>query len=364
MTHRKGFTFLAIVTILAIVLGTAACSGKSSTGQDNPTPTPIPLAAAPLKATYTVQRGEVISLIQFSGRISPVKLEDMFFRTDGRVRNVYVKQGDQVKKGQILADLEVLDSLQRRQAQNAFNLRRAEIRLEIAKLQLEQAQASVVEDITSTTSTKDYGILMKQYDVELAQIDLEQTRLENEDVQATIDAAQIVATMDGQVLSVDLYAGTNVAAYKTGVTIGDISQMEVVAEPSSEQLSQLVEGQAASVVASFQPGVALPGSIRQLPYSGKTTSTSDPLTHIALETDPAQAGFGYNDSVRVTITLEQKQDVIWLPIQAVRTFEGRRFVVVQDGSIQRRVDVKVGITGEDRIEIIEGLTEGQIVVSP
>jgi macrolide-specific efflux system membrane fusion protein len=364
MTRRTGMSFLTIVTVMAIVLMAAACSPKSTTKQTNPTPTPIPLSAAPLKPTYTVQKGEVISLIQFTGRISPVKVDSLFFRTDGRVRNVYVKQGDSVKKGQILADLEVLDGLQRKQALNTFNLRRAEIRLELARLQLEQAQASTTQDITTQAPPKNYDIIMKQYQVELAQIDLDQTKIDNEDVQSTIDAAQIVATMDGQVLSVDLYAGTNAAAYKPGVTIGDTTQMEVVAEPSSDQLNQLVEGQPASMVASYQPGVALTGTIRQLPFSGKTSATSDPLTHIAMDTDPTQAGFTYNDSVRVTITLQQKQDVLWLPIQAVRTFEGRRFVVVQDGSIQRRVDVKVGITGEDRIEITEGLTEGQIVVSP
>src|SRR6266508_5323453 len=48
--------------------------------------------------------------------------------------------------------------------------------------------------------------------------------------------------------------------------------------------------------------------------------------------------------------------------QAVREFEGRYFVIVQDGEAQRRVDVKVGIIEEDRIEITEGLAEGQVVV--
>jgi macrolide-specific efflux system membrane fusion protein len=39
-------------------------------------------------------------------------------------------------------------------------------------------------------------------------------------------------------------------------------------------------------------------------------------------------------------------------------------VVIQEGEAQRRVDVKVGITGEDRVEILEGLKEGQVVVAP
>jgi multidrug efflux pump subunit AcrA (membrane-fusion protein) len=62
------------------------------------------------------------------------------------------------------------------------------------------------------------------------------------------------------------------------------------------------------------------------------------------------------------VVLERKDDVLWLPPQAIRTFEGRRFVVVQEGDAQIRVDVKVGIESEDRVEIEEGLSEGQVVI--
>jgi multidrug efflux pump subunit AcrA (membrane-fusion protein) len=68
--------------------------------------------------------------------------------------------------------------------------------------------------------------------------------------------------------------------------------------------------------------------------------------------------------VNVNLILEQKDDVLWLPLQAVREFEGRYFVIARDGDVERRVDVKVGIVDEDRIEIMDGLTEGQVVVAP
>ena len=64
----------------------------------------------------------------------------------------------------------------------------------------------------------------------------------------------------------------------------------------------------------------------------------------------------------MTVVLEARQEILWLPPQAIRTFEGRRFVVLQDEDAQRRVDVKVGIQGEDRVEIEEGLSEGDVVL--
>jgi multidrug efflux pump subunit AcrA (membrane-fusion protein) len=83
---------------------------------------------------------------------------------------------------------------------------------------------------------------------------------------------------------------------------------------------------------------------------------------VTLEVPVNEAGLERGNLVRVTVVLERKDDVLWLPPQAVRTFEGREFVVVQDGEAQLRVDVKVGIESEDRVEIEEGLTEGQIVI--
>jgi multidrug efflux pump subunit AcrA (membrane-fusion protein) len=68
--------------------------------------------------------------------------------------------------------------------------------------------------------------------------------------------------------------------------------------------------------------------------------------------------------IKITVVLQKKDDVLWLPPQAIRSFEGRKFVVVQEGALQQRVDVKTGIISSEKVEIIDGLKEGQIVVSP
>ncbi|UCC61429.1 MAG: secretion protein HlyD, partial [Anaerolineae bacterium] len=59
---------------------------------------------------------------------------------------------------------------------------------------------------------------------------------------------------------------------------------------------------------------------------------------------------------------EEKDDVLWLPPAAIRTFQGREFVIVQEADRQRRADVQIGIESQDRVEILEGLEEDQIVV--
>jgi multidrug efflux pump subunit AcrA (membrane-fusion protein) len=81
--------------------------------------------------------------------------------------------------------------------------------------------------------------------------------------------------------------------------------------------------------------------------------------------DLAQLAFrraGRIAKVNIHIVLERKERVLWLPPDAVRAFEGRRFVVVQEGDRERRATVKVGIETTDKVEILEGVKEGHVVV--
>ncbi len=75
-------------------------------------------------------------------------------------------------------------------------------------------------------------------------------------------------------------------------------------------------------------------------------------------------GYEVGDLVEVVVMLEKSDEVLWLPPQAIRTFEGRRFVVVKDGDGQRRVDVRTGLQSDDRVEIVEGVEEGQVILAP
>ena len=83
-----------------------ACGARGA----QPTPTPFPTPVVPKKPTYTVQRGPVVNTLEFRGRVSPVTEDELFFETDGYVRDIYVAQGDLVKQGDLLAELEISKS--------------------------------------------------------------------------------------------------------------------------------------------------------------------------------------------------------------------------------------------------------------
>jgi multidrug efflux pump subunit AcrA (membrane-fusion protein) len=145
------------------------------------------------------------------------------------------------------------------------------------------------------------------------------------------------------------------------LVMADVNNLEIAATLQSTQISELSTNMPISATPVNRPGDVLPGVIRYLPYQDEQ-GEGDTFVRITLEQSPQESGLELGDRVQVTIPLESKLDVLWLPPQAIRQFEGRRFVVVRDGEVEQRVDVNVGMETEDRVEIEEGLTEGQIVV--
>ncbi len=487
----KSRTFIFILVFLGAAIFLGACTTTAQ--EELPTPTPIPTPIVPTKPTYTVERGPITNELQFTGRIVPVEEEELFFRTAGRVRNVYVKKNDPVTAGQVLADLEFLDNLERQYAADTLSLRRAEIHaenaehyLELFKLsaaspelqialaeqalaeaekaaadakrayQLTQSTASQADidaayaqtiladealenareafepyenkpednivraqlqsrlsaaqqnydaairrynamintssaeeqalaaaqyettlaqladaqyklEMVTSGSSVDRELALKENDVELAQIALEEARLGIQDLEQAIADARLTAPFDGEVYSLGTAEGRSAEAYRVYAVVADMSALEVSADLSSKDTSELETGMTVKIVLANRPSEEFTGVIRQLPYLSTTADDpqdSDPTTRIQMDVDPLEAGLELGDLMRVTVILEQKEDVLWLPPQAIRTFEGRKFVVIQDGEYQARVDVKIGIESEDRVEILEGLEAGQIVIGP
>jgi len=447
------------VLLVVTLIGVAGCSVLPTHRQlvEESTPTPIPTPIVPVKPTYVVQRGDVARQMVFRGRIAPVEEKELFFRSAGHVRNVFVKRDELVAAGQLMADLEIEDlereltsaeleleranvRLERAEREQEFRVRRAQVNLEIARLNVKAArakdpaprkaqadaaleearialqraqdnydaiawrndrgttrQAAALQQATldyqqaqaaydlalQAIGAYEYDVAIKDRLVQLAetaleelqdgldpllQNDVQRASLQVEKLKATIADAQIVAPFDGKILSLSLEPGLPVEAFKPVAIVADPGSLEISADLGSSQLFELTEGMPVTVRLTSRPGDETPGYVRRLPYpyggGGRSASAidEDKSTRVALDTPVAEAGFEQGDMVWMTVVLERSEHALWLPRQAVRLFEGRRFVVVQEGEAQRRVDVKVGIISEDRVEILSGLEEGQVVI--
>jgi multidrug efflux pump subunit AcrA (membrane-fusion protein) len=275
--------------------------------------------------------------------------------------------------------LEAKEKLATARTQATLALSEAEARIAQAEESLRQARARLAElqgqpsvsdaEAALRQAEQDYDQALEDADPEslnmrLLGLDLEQTRLDITDLEGQIADARLVAPFAGQILTLNVKAGDSVQSFDTVGVLADPAALEITAELGSEELSQMALNQEAVITLRDRPGETFFGTVRQLPYpyGGGTVDTGDDDTavHIALN---GAVDLELGELATVSIVLEEKQNVLWLPPAAIRTYQGRDFVVVQlgDGS-QQRVDVLLGIITDERVEVEAGLEEGQVIV--
>lgn len=249
------------------------------------------------------------------------------------------------------------------------DLKIRETGVQVVEAELEQLRDGVDPALSIQVQQAQLALDRLEEGVDPALIsDVEQAQLALEGLQSQLANTQIVAPVGGEVLSLSIQPARPVEAYRTVVIIGDPADAQVSADLPTDQLKHVTEGQKATIVRSADPARTWSGTIIRLPYpygaSGSTESeaATDGLVRISLEGDTSGARLG--DLVRVTVVLEEKGGVLWLPPAAIRTYEGRAFVIVQDGERQRRADVELGIEGSGRVEILAGLEDGQAILAP
>ena len=254
----------------------------------------------------------------------------------------------------------------------------------MAQINLDVAELALIETIRSEPEGS-INIAIQRKNVERAQLELAnvstavdpllvnnvaQAELALERINKRVADSQIIAPFDGMILSLSLSVGRGVEEFRPVVVLADPDDLEVSADLISNQLSDLVEEMPVSVLLLGRPGDPVTGFIRKLPYpygsggSGTTVEELDKSTRIALHTPAAEADMRLGDLVRVSAELERKESVLWLPPQAIRVFDGRRFVVKSMDGRDQRVDVKIGIETIDRVEIVEGLELNDVVIGP
>ncbi len=370
------------VTTLILMLLLSSC-GMASGRQESTTPTPLPPQPAVERPTYTVERGNIVEEMQLSGRVAAKRQEDLAFDQAGSVAKIAVRATDTIKKGQLLAELDLgerltqlqqaqltLDqakrALERGQAQQKTAKQLAELDLQEAQVRLRQAGSAAERQLA------EIGVRRAQINLEqagtTADADLEQqvaqAQLDYDRIKAQVDAGRLYAPYDGQVAAVAVEEGASVEAHAPVMTVMDPRERELRVENTvSADLQRLGPNQPVTIRFSRHPDAQVKGVIERLPQGAVSANAEvkgDDAVHITF--DPGKLETDIGDLAQVTVTLQRKDNVLWLPPQAVRTFQGRRFVVVEDGGRQKRVDIKLGIQGPDRVEIAEGLKPGDKVV--
>jgi len=288
------------------------------------------------------KRGTIQTVLRGSATFTSSRSEPLYFReSGGRVLAVHVKQGDEVKAGQTVLELDVGDL--------ELRIRLQRLNVERAQIQYEQAR---IDGLTGR-------------DLRLREIDLERERISLEALEEQLEKSRLVAPFDGEVTYVaEIAPGDSVTAYRPLVTVSDPKQVRLTyVATSATDLLGVHPGMEAAVVYG---GETYRAEVVQAPSNAPLTTDKTEQERnsrtIVLELDnpPQDAGIGAGADFE--IPLQRRENAIVIPRAGLRTYLGREYVQIADGERRKEVDVEVGLKTSTEVEIVRGLEEGARVI--
>ncbi len=382
-----------IFSLLLAMLALSGCASQATFGDaiTQGEPTAIPTPVVPSKPVYQVERGTITYERRFFGRISPVVTQSFGFLLDGRVLETLVDAGVDVAAGDVLArldtrslenqllaaeeELAIATSIyQSADSRVRYDSQRATLNLQMAQLRLDHAIDSAANPRTDD-ETLNISVLMIQRDLAQVAIDeltagvdpqlrFDVTRAQKrvDEIKDSISKTELISPMTGRLVSFTPDPGDPIIAYEPIAVVADLSVLEVTDEMDADDLTELAESMPLSIQRASLPGGVYSGNIHSLPSPyGLAT---DGFVHVSFDEQPPPDEFRVGDRMAFTVLIEERDDVLWLPVSAIRQFSGRNFIVVQNEGVQQRVDVRLGLEGGGRVEILEGAEENQTVIGP
>lgn len=279
-----------------------------------------------------VGRGTIVQEITGYGYFQYVHKQDLAFDYRmGPFKAIYAKKGDIVKKGDLLAELDMDDIKNKiQQQENALK-----------KLEIDYASAASKNAHTLT--------------LEKISIDIETVKIVLADLKRDYERGRIIAPIDGEVDYVS-------ASYKEGDRIDTGWTIVRIADTSSTQL--VYDGRYTS---SFGVGDLIEVRISDELFSGEITPPPEDLppelaekakskVYIKLKDYNAIVPSGTTANIRKEIA--RREDVIRIPKSLLRTAGARKYVNLFVDGLRKEQDVEVGIESVNHIEIISGLKDG------
>jgi RND family efflux transporter MFP subunit len=319
--------------------------------------------------TATAARGSVAQQLVVVGNLIGDATVAVVPRAAGRLEAISVRLGDPVRRGQRIAKIEDYELQEQvKQQEAALEVSQATIRQREADLQLAETNAERSRNLFARQ------LLPKQtlddtearYQAAVAQLDL--ARAQNNQSAARLDELKInlantvvVSPVNGFVARRGVDPGAFVGGNAPIVDVVDISRVRLVANIVEKDLKQIQVGDMTRVEVDAFPGEMFTGRIARL------APVLDPATRTApIEIEIPNEGYKLKPGMyaRVTVTTDERKDAIVVPTNAVVDYTGRRgvFVASGDSTVTFR-PVRIGIEESEQIEILDGIAEGDRVVT-
>jgi HlyD family secretion protein len=295
--------------------------------------------------------------------------------------------------GEARARLEVEDTPEVRALVDrlAVELQAAESAVALAQIELDTARGNEIAAVQAAeadvelararlerllSGPNQFDVIAAQRAVEQAQIQLDAARqrttpdpalvkslaaseLRIKEIEQQIEARRIYAPFDGSVTAIDALVGLPVQAEMPVIRLMDDSGLQItVSSINSSDLERIPDRTPVEISFVRYPGRTFQGVVRK-PTGMSTLQT--PELHIIYNARDIPLAVG--DPALVTIDFGQRENVRWLPVEAIRR-DGGTYVLVPGDNGPQRVEVQTGLMVDGKVEIISGLEAGDLVILP
>lgn len=306
-------------------------------------------SAAPVvtDATAMVERGDIKAVVSATGTVKAVNTVGVASRVTGLITEVRVKENDMVTKGQVLV---VLDD--------------TAIKAQVAQYQAQAANYAAVYE----RSRKLYAIggeSAQQLDSDRTNHLVAQANYNN--FAAQLGYYVITAPIDGLVIGTPTAVGATVVQglneAQTILTIADMSKMQIKVLVDESDIGKVKVGQTVSFTVDAYSDKTFSGQVTGI--SREATTSSNVVYYPVYVLIDATGDLLYPTmTARVTVNVGERNNVVVVPLSAVKEEKGRKYVAVMIGGKAQTVPVEAGLSDDDNIEILSGLREGDRIVVP
>ena len=193
-------------------------------------------------------------------------------------------------------------------------------------------------------------------------LSLESTQLTNEDKIAKLEHAKegVKVDFNGVVTEVSAGKGQTLQAGTKAITLANMDEVQITVQVSKSDLPKISLGQKVDITANGKP---YDGEITQISGNATKNSNGVPVvdTIIKLKNPDSDLILGVEASTK--IHAQHAENTVILPYECILTDAKGDYVYVLDGGVVTRRDVTIGITTSTEAQILEGLKEGEKVIS-
>ena len=395
-----------LVVVLLPVCLVISLVGCSDEGENVPTPTPLPQVVNTEKVVFKVERGSIISERDVAAEIVPAKQDKLSFSASGNVSRVLVKNGDLVKKGDVLAELQLddlLDQLQQaridleisranyatEKLQRAYDVQQAESEVVIWQAQVQMAKNRLEMSVGAQKDDDQLNLEIAQEKLKTAQAwlalvrgkansEIDQVVKRNQfsvdRLERLVVERQVIAPYDGIVLFCPFIPGIQAEAYTNAILLGDPTNLVVQVSWDYELINTVDSSTVAYLYINKTKDPKYPVKFIPdfLPISNKKEGISTQGDTISLNylffsvpEDLPREQIPVGSRVNLLVVLGDKKDALLLPPPAIRGNQEFKYVIVLEDDYHRRVEVvQIGVKTSDKWEIVGNLKEGDLVLGP